>query len=827
MPQTFFGKSIKTQLTVLLFGLTAVSIGIVGFLGMRAVMGSGRDTGTITAESTRERAEELLTQTVQATAAKNSVTFQNVQRRAHDASQYVANLLANPQYFPNSHWKYDANMTKLPAGQYTNSDKELSSVFAPSTVPSTAGMKRTMELTSYMDYYVPQTFKNEANVVALYFISMEGVTRYYPNIGLAALAEPDYKPHEQEFFTVAAPENNPDKTTQWTNVYDDPAGNGLLITASHPVYNGSTFAGVIGADVTLGNIAKNIEDYSPIESSYAFLVDNTGRALALPAQGYQDILGRSAEQGESSPGLTEVSGDFAAVLKQMESGKSGFGTVDSPGSNLFVAYAPVVGTNFSLGLVAKEQVMLKVIGDVEAQVQKTTSQVLYYQMLPIAGLLLVLVWVVGFVYIRFITKPIIALTQKTNSLMQGSFAKPEEIEIPLSNNEIGTLAAAFNHMLRELSGSYKTLEHKVAEIGDAKAKDDAIINSIGDGVIITDSTGHILLINSIAARLLGLEQATGQSMDSRNLYDDAGEVIPIDQRPMRQALATGQKVNSVVLASGKGETKVALSITASPVVQNERTIGSIQIVRDVTKEKEVDRMKTEFISIASHQLRTPLSAIKWFAEMLLHGDAGKMADEQGEYVKNISASTDRMIEMVNSLLNISRLESGRILVEPVPTDLKELVEGIIDDLKAKIEKREQRFTVTVDDHIPQIKLDQRLIRQVYVNVISNALKYTPKGGSVTVTITQKNNEIVSQVSDTGYGIPKAEQVKVFNKFFRGSNIVQIETDGTGLGMYLTKSIIQSCNGRIWFESAEGKGTTFWFTIPMVGMQAKDGEVTLD
>jgi PAS domain S-box-containing protein len=436
-------------------------------------------------------------------------------------------------------------------------------------------------------------------------------------------------------------------------------------------------------------------------------------------------------------------------------------------------------------------------------------------------------------YTRYFTKPIITLTDKTRQMIEGNLK--QQIEVT-SSDEIGTLTTTFNEMGSRLAESYEALEQKVAqrtqaldqkvvELEEAKAKDEAILSSIGDGMVVTDRTGGVLLMNELASALLGVKYSDHMSYRDYKIYDENGKPLPDDQRPLYQALL-GQKTAQAIQTLQPDGKKMSLFVTATPVVQNNKVIGAIQTMRDVTKEKEVDRMKTEFISIASHQLRTPLSAIKWFSEMLENGDAGALTPQQSEFARNIMGSTARMIDLVNSLLNISRIESGRIIVDPKPTDLNELVTGIVNDLKGKTAEKEQALVISVHKDLPMINLDPHLIGQVYLNLLTNAIKYTPKGGEISVLISRKDGEVISQVSDNGYGIPKSEQDKMFQKFFRAANIVKVESDGTGLGMYLVKSIIESSGGKIWFESEEGKGTTFWFSLPLSGMKAKAGEVQL-
>lgn len=460
--------------------------------------------------------------------------------------------------------------------------------------------------------------------------------------------------------------------------------------------------------------------------------------------------------------------------------------------------------------------------------------------LTFGGVVLAAFIIIMLVLNRIVIRHVRTLTMTTQNIATGDLTQRVHIN---SRDEFGQLGQSFNRMADKLQELYRGLEAKVAqkttqlaervkESETARARDEAILAGMGEGLIALDQNGMVALVNQRAAEIFGVPRDTlfgkplGNNLQALRGESDKAE-LKQEERPEVIAATTKEPVTGTYMYHPKEGNKLAVNINATPILNEKQLVGLVLVVRDVTREKEVDRMKTEFISLASHQLRTPLSAIRWFSEMLVSGDAGELNAEQQEFAQNVYDSTDRMIALVGSLLNISRIESGRIMVDPKPTDVKELVQGIVNDLHAKIEERQQNLVISVHEGLPKINLDPRLVSQVYMNLLTNAIKYTPKGGEVSVFVSRKGEDLVSQITDNGYGIPKAQQGKLFQKFFRAENVTKIETDGTGLGLYLVKAIIESSGGRIWYESEEGKGTTFWFSLPMSGMKPKEGEVTLD
>jgi signal transduction histidine kinase len=234
--------------------------------------------------------------------------------------------------------------------------------------------------------------------------------------------------------------------------------------------------------------------------------------------------------------------------------------------------------------------------------------------------------------------------------------------------------------------------------------------------------------------------------------------------------------------------------------------------------EDLEQVKTDFVSLASHQLRTPLTSVNWYTELLLSGDAGPLNEAQHAYVEEIHNGNKRMVDMVNALLNVSRFDLGTFAVSLTPTDIIEMTNSILEEEKLKIEKK----NITIVTHYPAtpviVSVDSSLMRILVQNLISNAVKYTPEKGTVTVEIILDTDSFSVKVSDTGYGIPLDVQSKVFSKLFRAENIKDKDTDGTGLGLYMVKKIIDVSGGTISFESKPGN-TVFVVSYPVEGMKS--------
>lgn len=367
---------------------------------------------------------------------------------------------------------------------------------------------------------------------------------------------------------------------------------------------------------------------------------------------------------------------------------------------------------------------------------------------------------------------------------------------------------------------------------------EAILKSIGDGLVVVDKDERITYVNEAFEEMLGwkLHEIIGKKMDKVVRREDVNGIKIKNINQVMSQVLTGRKVvadsTNPTYYIRKNKTRFPISSVVSPVLHGSKIVGAVAVFRDITKEREIDKAKTEFVSLASHQLRTPLSAVRWYSEMLLAGDVGEVIPEQKKYIEEIYRGNQRMVGLVNTLLDVSRIEMGTFIMESESVDMVKLARGVIEDNKLHISEKRISFSSQFQKKILNIQSDPKMLHIVLQNILSNAIKYTPEGGKVELSIyfkeseknsvksrtINKNNKtdksIIVKILDSGYGIPKDQQSKIFTKLFRARNVMGKDTQGTGLGLYIVKSIIDQSGSTIWFESSENRGTVFYVEIPI-------------
>ena len=256
-----------------------------------------------------------------------------------------------------------------------------------------------------------------------------------------------------------------------------------------------------------------------------------------------------------------------------------------------------------------------------------------------------------------------------------------------------------------------------------------------------------------------------------------------------------------------------VEVTSIPISSEGKRTNTLVVIHDITRAKLADEMKNEFVTLAAHQLRTPTSGIKWALKSILDGDDGPLNEKQKETLEKIYSVNDKVINLIHDLLDLAEIEEGKYLNNISSNNIGDLIQASLELNKEFIIKKKLYVQLNKDDSIDMI-VDKEKMNIVFNNVLDNAIRYTKPGGKIIIDIIKRSKEIEIRIRDTGIGIPSIQENRVFSKFFRGTNVMKIDTEGTGLGLYITKNIIEAHGGRIWFDSKENKGTTFYIVIPV-------------
>ncbi|MDP3899870.1 MAG: ATP-binding protein [bacterium] len=338
------------------------------------------------------------------------------------------------------------------------------------------------------------------------------------------------------------------------------------------------------------------------------------------------------------------------------------------------------------------------------------------------------------------------------------------------------------------------------------------VENASDHIIITDDASRILYANPAAEKITGYSQTEmigqtpalwGKQMEKK-FYQKLWQTIKKEKKAYHGTFINQRK---------SGERYYAQVDIAPIFDKNKKIKYYVGIERDITEQFELDKMKTEFISLASHQLRAPLAIIKWHASALMQSKNKNFDQNQNKYINEIYQGNQRMIELVNALLYVSRIELGKLIIKPKKINLSDIIRTCLDGLEPTIKAKKLKIKKEFSNNL-NIKIDPDLMHYIIDNLVSNAVKYTQANGRVRVKVEKNKLKVIISVADNGMGIPKSQQNKIFSKLFRADNVVSKDADGTGLGLYIVKSIVELIGGQISFKSAINKGSEFRVYLPL-------------
>jgi len=388
----------------------------------------------------------------------------------------------------------------------------------------------------------------------------------------------------------------------------------------------------------------------------------------------------------------------------------------------------------------------------------------------------------------------------------------------------GQVAVAINnaHLYELIRDQAERLGSMLRREQEDASRSQAILEAVADGVLVTGENNRISFLNSSAEKILDLEsgRVIGQSLDVfGGLFGKAAGSWMHTIRSWSESPADYQKGDTFAEQLDLQNGRIVLVHLAPVILQND-FLGTVSIFRDITHEVEVDRLKSEFVATVSHELRTPMTSIRGYTDVLLMGAAGALNENQTHFLNIVKNNTERLNILVNDLLDVSRIESGRVTLSPQALDLREVAEDVIEDVlrRSQEENKPMALSLNAEKKLPLVYGDMERVRQVLGNLVYNAYHYTHENGTITVNVQTLNggHEVEVDVEDNGVGIALEDQERVFERFYRGEHPLVLATPGTGLGLSIVKQIVEMHNGRIWMKSSgvPGEGSVFSFTLPV-------------
>ena len=414
---------------------------------------------------------------------------------------------------------------------------------------------------------------------------------------------------------------------------------------------------------------------------------------------------------------------------------------------------------------------------------------------------------IAIIIARAITRPIEEMKQQTQRIARGDYAGQVRV---YSDDELGQLAKAINNLSIRVEESQESTEAERRRL-------DSVLSHMSDGVIATDRRGNITIINETASDFMDVtaEKAIGSSiLDVLKIRDDYS---------LRDLI---ENQDELMLDLSSNERDLILNAYFSLIQRESGFIsGLVCVLHDVTEQQKIDNDRKQFVSNVSHELRTPLTSLRSYIEALSDG-AWKDPEVAPGFLKVTQEETDRMIRMINELLSLSRMDSGTTRVDMELVNINEMFNYVLDrfDMILKKDDNPAKYYTIKREFTKRdlwVEIDTDKFTQVLDNIMNNAIKYSPDGGVVTCRLLETHNQVIISISDQGLGIPRADLNHVFDRFFRVDKARSRAQGGTGLGLAISKEVVQMLGGRIWVDSVEGKGSTFYISLPYEPYEEED------
>jgi len=426
-------------------------------------------------------------------------------------------------------------------------------------------------------------------------------------------------------------------------------------------------------------------------------------------------------------------------------------------------------------------------------------------------------------------------TSGTASLMVAPLVANGEFQglFVVANSRPGVFSSAharlFHNVLIQIATAignakvYDLISEQAQEMGqmlrrqqEEGTRSHAILTSIADGVVVNDTEGRVILVNPVAERILGIPARNLLGEDLRGFFSFLGteeekEAIGAVEKLLG---SQAQEVTKTFKMRLTVDSRIIHASLAPVLTQRNDFLGVVTVLRDITKEVEADRAKTEFVSTVSHELRTPMTSIKGYTDLVYAGAAGPINQDQRRFLEIIKSNTDRLTALISDLLDISRVETGRVRFEARPLQIGEVVADVVNVLAGQARFNSQTLTYEVAGGLPDIMGDRDRLNQVLTNLVGNAIRYTPVGGEIEVRTYPVEGAVRVDVRDTGIGIDPEDMAHIFERFYRSDHPLVQEKRGTGLGLSIVKMFVEMHGGRIWVNSDPGKGSTFTFILPI-------------